>query len=110
MSNVEIHLTLEHARAGMTLARDLLDARGQILMTQGTELSDATINALHRRDVTELWVFDLQPQAADLKAQEAALRQHHTVRLARLFRHIGESAEDRYLMDIMTRYRGLEQS
>ena len=110
MSSLEIHLTLAHARAGMMLARSVLDAQGQILMAQSTELSDPTLTALHRRDITELWVLDPQPQTADLKAQEGALRQHHKERLTRLFRHIGESADDHYLMDIMTRYRGLEPS
>lgn len=108
MTNRELPLALEQARAGMTLARPLLGARGQVLMAACTELSDTTIAALHRRDVTELWVFDSQQHAADPKAQEAALRQHHQQRLARLFRHVGESADDRYLLDLMTRYRGLD--
>ncbi len=108
MINQELHLRLEHAKAGMTLARALIDTRGEVLMAPGMELSDATIAALHRRNVTELWVLDLQPQAADPKNQEAALRQHHHGRLARLFRHVNESPDHRYLLDLMTRYRGTE--
>ncbi|MDO8252777.1 MAG: hypothetical protein Q7T78_24080 [Rhodoferax sp.] len=50
------------------------------------------------------------PAPLDASAQAAMLRQHHRERLARLFRHAGESADDRYLLDLMTRHRGLEPS
>lgn len=110
MSSLEHHLLLEHAKAGMKLARVLLDPKGQILMVQGTELSDAAIVALHRRGVTELWVHDIGSQTVGLQAQEAVLRQHHRERLARLFRRVGEGADDRYLLEIMTQYRGVEPS
>lgn len=46
----------------------------------------------------------------DASAQAATLRQHQHERLARLFRHAGESADDRYLLDLVTRYRGLDPS
>jgi|GEM_PF-2897619 len=41
---------------------------------------------------------------------EEALRQHHLERLARLFRHVGESEDDRYLLNLMIRYRTVESS
>ena len=107
MNRQELHLPLDQASAGMTLARDLLDARGQVLMAQGTELGDAALATLHRRDVTAVWVFDTEQANPDLQAQEAALRQHHQERLARLFRHVGDAADDRHLQDLMVRYRGL---
>ena len=107
MSSPELHLTLEQAKAGMMLARAVVDANGQLLMAQGTELSDTAIAALHRRNVKEICVFDPQQQAADIKADEVALRQHHQARMARLFRHGGNSADDCYLRDLMTRYRGV---
>ncbi|MDO8767110.1 MAG: hypothetical protein Q7K57_00060 [Burkholderiaceae bacterium] len=52
----------------------------------------------------------LAPALRDASAQAAMLRQHHRERLARLFRHAGESADDRYLLDLVTRYRGLDPS
>lgn len=70
MNRQQPHLPLAPAKAGMTLACDLLDT----------------------------------------EEQKAALRQHHQERLSRLFRLVGESADDRYLLDIMTRYRGMEPS
>jgi hypothetical protein len=44
----------------------------------------------------------------DSEEQKAALRQHHQERLARLFRLVGDSADERYLLNVMARYRGLE--
>jgi hypothetical protein len=50
----------------------------------------------------------LAPAWLDTSAQEAARRQHHRERLTRLFRRIGDSADDRYLLELMRRYRGVE--
>lgn len=44
----------------------------------------------------------------DAEALQVALRQHHQERLRRLFRHVGDSADDHYLLGIMRRYRELE--
>jgi hypothetical protein len=35
---------------------------------------------------------------------------HHQKRLARLFRHGSDRAADRYLLDLMGRYRGVKSS
>lgn len=111
MNPQECHLTLEQATAGMTLARNLLDAKGRVLMPHGTQLSAATITVLARRDVTKLWVLLETPtQATDIKSLEAAQRQHHKERLARLFRHVGENPDGRHLMNLMAHYREVELS
>ncbi len=44
----------------------------------------------------------------DGEARQVALRQHHRERLRRLFRLVGDSEDDHYLLGIMRRYRGLE--
>lgn len=46
--------------------------------------------------------------STDIKQQKAALRPHHRERLTRLFRHVGDTPDERYLLDIMTRYRRIE--
>ena len=80
-------------------------------MTQGAQLSASSIAGLARRDVTKFWVLlDAAEPTADLKAREAARRQHHQARLARLFRHVGENPEGRELMNLMARYREIEPS
>lgn len=47
---------------------------------------------------------------SDLALQLPLEQAKEGVRLARLFRHTGESTEGRYLMDILTCYRGAEPS
>jgi hypothetical protein len=47
---------------------------------------------------------------ADIAARQVALRLHHRERLTRLFRHIGDSADDHYLLGIVHRYRGIGPS
>lgn len=109
MTPQECHLNLKQATAGMTLARNLLDAKGQVLMTQGSQLSASTLTALARRNVTKLWVLlDAPTQTTDLKVMEAAQRLHHKERLTRLFRHVGENPDGRHLMHLMARYREVE--
>lgn len=41
-------------------------------------------------------------------AQLVALRQHQQERLAHLFRRVGGGADDRYLQDLIARYRGVK--
>ena len=48
-----------------------------------------------------------QPPA---RVPDAVLQQHQQARLARLFRHAGDNADDRYLRELLTRYRGGEPS
>lgn len=40
----------------------------------------------------------------------ATPRQQHQERLTRLFRHTGDSQDDRYLLNLMMRYRDIEPS
>lgn len=46
--------------------------------------------------------------AAACTAQPVALRQHQQERLAHLFRRVGDGADDRYLQDLIARYRGVK--
>ena len=43
------------------------------------------------------------------RAQVAFLYENQQTRLARLFRHVGDNADDLYLRDLMIRYRGLDR-
>jgi predicted mannosyl-3-phosphoglycerate phosphatase (HAD superfamily) len=49
-----------------------------------------------------------QAQTGDDRARPVALRQYHQQRVARLFRQVGEGAEDLYLQDLIVRYRELD--
>lgn len=49
----------------------------------------------------------LLTEQAPVRAPDAALQQHQLARLARLFRHVGDNADDRFLRELLIRYRGL---
>ena len=107
MNYQEVCLPLKDVGVGMTLARSVSDLRGHVLMASGTELDGATINALRRRDVSEVWVLPVIPPEAWILEKEAANIARNKERLARLFRHTGNSADDLYLYKLMASYRGV---
>jgi hypothetical protein len=98
-------MALEQVQPGMVLARPVLDPMGHFLLPENVELSAATIETLKRHEVTEIWV-DAPGQGSD-EGAKAPFRQ---LRLERLFRRIGESEDDRFLFNLMTRYRATEAS
>ena len=49
---------VDELRAGMVLAVDVLDGRGQPLLRRGTSLTDGYIQALRQRDVLAVYVAD----------------------------------------------------
>lgn len=109
MTAVEQQISLAQAEAGMVLARDLLDAKGQVLMGRNTALSHANIAALQRRDIACVWVFADGPPSPESPLQDPAALHHRTLRLERLFRHVGESEDGRYLMHLMARHWGVKR-
>lgn len=58
MSTPERLIKLDDAEVGQTLARALQDARGQVLMTAGAQVTEAAIVSLRRRDIEEIWIHD----------------------------------------------------
>ena len=81
---------IEHAAPGMELACDLVDARGTVLLQQGSILSDSLLVALARRGVARLRVLGA-PDAARDEDSDAA-RERVDTRLAHLFRHGADGA------------------
>ena len=51
MTSRSEQLELDKVSAGMVLSDDLLDSQGQILLPQGTSLTEATLASLRRHDV-----------------------------------------------------------
>ena len=103
MALTPTRVALEHAAAGMQLAEDLCDARGQVLLPRGAILSDATLAALRARGVHELLMAAAPAPAGpdeDALAQERTRRQ-----LARLFRKSTDAPQDRLLREAVGRYR-----
>ncbi|MEO7495813.1 MAG: hypothetical protein ABIT83_04890 [Massilia sp.] len=92
-------IDIDDASAGMTLADDLHDSRGAVLLPAGASLSEATLNSLRRRGIERLCVQ--AAAAASEPADDAALegeRERQCARLQRLFRRsAGVQASDALL-------------
>lgn len=112
MSNQALLFKLDQVKLGAILARDVLDSNGRVLAIQGSEITDATLAGLSRRDITEVWALTsaLQALPEDDQVRNAGLLQHQQQRLTRLFRHSSNGVDDMYLLDLMSRYRGIEPS
>ena len=74
-------IPLEQAEAGMTLAADLLDRRGRVLVPEGAELSQRTMDALESWGVEQLTIeggaesaLELEP--IEIEAAKAELANH----------------------------------
>lgn len=94
-------LALEEAQPGMHLGQDLRDAAGQMLLPKGSELSEATLKSLARRNVENLVV--VLPEVVD-EAALAARREASRRRLLHLFRRAGDPASQE-LLRLMQEYR-----
>lgn len=110
MMEQELHLTLEDVAAGMTLARPVINSQGQVWMAAGAVLTDVAIADLRLRDVADIWVRNISPREIAPPPHETEQRTHHQERIAHLFRHANESADERYLLGLVMRYRSLETS
>jgi hypothetical protein len=75
-------LTLTEVRPGMVLSDVLLDVQGNVLLPQGTVLTDAMLALMPRHGIAVLPIArdEVTPEAA------AAAQAHHEARLAHLFR------------------------
>jgi hypothetical protein len=80
-------IALDEAEAGMTLADNLLDSGGMVLLPAGVALTDSSISSLHRRGITSISIEFEEPALS--AAEVAALRQQVEQRLAVLFRRCG---------------------
>lgn len=80
-------VSLDRAKAGMTLSDDILDHQGQVLLAHGTILTAATIAALARHDV------DMLPIAVSDAAAPAIDVAAVTARIAYLFRGDGSEPD-----------------
>jgi len=90
MTEQSREVDLGQASAGMELACDLVDARGTVLLQQGSVLSDSLLAALARRGVARLRVLGAPDGARDDGGDTA--REQVDTRLAHLFRHGAEGA------------------
>lgn len=98
---------LDQLTAGMALAQDVCDASGGRLLTEGVELSDATIASLRRRGIEHVMVAVEETLTPE---QCAARKAGIGTRIERLFRRAGNDPMLLKLRATLLHYRlaGLE--
>lgn len=95
-------VALEDALVGATLAMDVVDEGGRVLMPAGSELTEAARAGLQRREIASVTV-----EVGDTRdpAETAARQVRIETQLARLFRHAGEQVETRALHQAVLNHR-----
>lgn len=88
MNEVAREVMLDQATVGMTLASDLLDQHGTVLLQRGSVLTEGLLAALARRGVARVRVVG-EPDGMDTSG---ARRERAAARLAHLFRHGAQGA------------------
>ena len=95
-----LEIPLDQAAVGMTLAVNLHDAKGDVLLPQGATLTDATLSSLRRRGIETVTVVS---EASD--AEKGAELERQRQRLARLFRKSMDNEAAGTLLQYVTRYQ-----
>jgi hypothetical protein len=90
---------------GMVLSDDLRDSWGHILLPQGSQLTELTLESLKRYDVTELPILFEELSAEELAAKAAQQLQ----RIGILFRKSADSKAAQLLMQYVHTFRQGEQ-
>ncbi|CAN7394395.1 hypothetical protein [Massilia sp. LjRoot122] len=100
MNEASREVMLDEATVGMTLACDLLDQAGTVLLHRDSVLTDGLLAALARRGVARVRVAG-EPDGPD---RSGARRERAAARLAHLFRH-GAQGVDAELRACLQDYR-----
>lgn len=94
-------LPLNEVLAGMSVANDLLDIHGELILGQGTIVTEAILLSLLRRGLETLDIV-AEKIAAPGPEAEMELRR---LRLAKLFRRCGDGPADKLLIRYLMQYR-----
>lgn len=89
MHEASREVMLDEASVGMTLACDLVDQHGTVLLHRGSVLTEGLLGALARRGVARVRVAG-EPNGT---ATSGARRERAAARLAHLFRHGAEGVD-----------------
>jgi hypothetical protein len=88
------HLALAEVRPGMMLSDVLLDKQGQVLLPEGTVLTESMLALLPRHAVETLPILFQQPESVDPEITAAMLAEREA-RLDHLFRkNVADDAQD----------------
>lgn len=95
-------LAIADVQPGMRLAVALSDDAGRMLVPAATEMTEASLESLRRRGISELYIE--REEVVD-PAVLAARRNEIEQRLAVLFRKAGEGAETKALHQAVLAFR-----
>lgn len=94
------HLSLGQVQAGMILSDELLDARGHVLLPQGTVLTEAMLALMPRHGIGMLPIVsdEVTPDQAEARLQ------HDEARIARLFRKNDPDDDNDWATGLLRRF------
>ncbi len=100
------YVPLEKITPGTSLADDLLDKLGHVLLPAGTLLTASILKAVAHHDIHQLSIADEDLQNHAQQEQEDEQNQARKLaRLAQLFRHSPNEGPNEMLKNYLERYR-----
>lgn len=100
MTGTYHQLALADVRPGMVLSDQLLDLQGQVLLPQGTVLTEAMLALMPRHGIELLPVQTEQVSPEQAQAERA----HHTARIERMFRKTDAEAGNDWATVLLRRF------
>ena len=94
-------LAMAEVRPGMVLSDVLLDVQGHVLLPQGTVLTEAMLALMPRHGIAALPIAAGQQPSA---AEQAAEREQHLERIARLFRKSDPDSDSDWATALLRRF------
>lgn len=95
---------LERAKPGMVLAESVTDRKGTVLLPKATVLSGGLLAGLARRGISHVLVT--APAASEATGEDSNARKEAVIlRVAHLFRRVGDDATTRALEAAVLDYR-----
>ncbi len=101
-------LPLGTAAVGLQLARSVVHADGRVLLQRDAVLTPTAVQQLQRHGISDVWVVAQEGESAAPPTSRSPAEVR--ARLAHLFRHQGHDGADRFLFELMLRYRGADIS
>lgn len=95
------HLPVAQVQAGMILSDELLDARGHVLLPQGTVLTESMLALMPRHGIDSLPIAAAEQPSA---AEQAADREQQLERIARLFRKNDADSDSDWATALLRRF------
>lgn len=106
MNQLHQYRQLDHASPGMSLADEVLDKQGHVLLPAGTVLTEQLIHSLQNHGIQQVAI--MVTQSEEQAQQEQAYHQQKIDRLANIFRHCPDNPASLELRACIEKYRHAE--